>query len=126
MNAEYSKRECKPLYWVASSKKDMMTFPEDVVDVIGFSLQLVQQGETPGNMTPLKGFKGTGVCEILDDYDTDTYRAVYTVRFPKAVYVLHAFKKKSKQGIKTPQKEMETIKLRFKCAEEDYKKRYAD
>ena len=126
MNADYSRQECKPLYWVASSKKDMMTFPEDVVDVVGFSLRLVQQGETPNNATPLKGFKGAGVCEILDDYDTDTYRAVYTVRFPKAVYVLHAFKKKSKQGIKTPQREVDTIKLRFKCAEEDYKKRYAD
>jgi phage-related protein len=69
---------------------------------------------------PLKGFGSAGVLEIVDDFDGDTFRAVYTVRFPMAVYVLHAFQKKSKRGIATPKMELETIDRRLKRAREDY------
>ena len=102
----------------------MKAFPEDVVDVVGFGLRIVQQGGTPDNAKPLKGFRGTGVCEIIEDFDSDTYRAVYSVQFEKAVYVLHAFKKKAHHGIETPRKEIDLIKLRLKYAQEDYAARY--
>ena len=69
---------------------------------------------------PLRGFGSAGVLEVVDDYDGDTYRAVYTVRFAGAVYMLHAFKKKSKRGIATPKAELDLIKQRFKRAREDY------
>jgi phage-related protein len=124
MNVADLERADKPLHWVASSRKDLKAFPEDVVDIMGFGLRVVQKCDTPDNAKPLKGFGGTGVCEIIENYDTDTYRAVYTVRFPNAVYVLHAFKKKAHQGIKTPKKELDVIKLRLKYAEEDYAARY--
>ena len=89
-------------------------------------LRLVQQGETPDNAKPLAGFSGASVWEIVDNYDTDTYRAVYAVKFRKAVYVLHAFKKKSKQGIKTPKKELELINQRLQFAKNEYAKQYPD
>ena len=75
---------------------------------------------------PLKGFKGAAVLEIVEDYRGDTYRAIYTVRFASAVYVLHAFKKKSKSGIATPRHEMELVERRLKAAEADYQQRYAE
>jgi phage-related protein len=70
----------------------------------------------------LRGFGGAGVLEIVDDFDGDTYRAVYTVRFAGAVYVLHAFKKKSRRGIATPKTELGLIERRFKRAKEDYQR----
>ena len=124
MNAADSKREDKPLHWVASSRKDLKSFAEDVVDIMGFGLRIAQQGNTPDNAKPLKGFGGAVVCEIIEDFDGDTYRAVYTVRFAKAVYVLHTFKKKAHHGIETPRREMDVIKIRLKYAEEDYAARY--
>lgn len=100
--------------------------PEDVKDIFGFALRIVQRGDIPNNAKPLKDFNGVDVQEIIDNYDTDTYRAVYTVRFRNAVYVLHVFKKKSKQGIKTPQNDLNLIRDRLKCAEEHYAKNYAE
>ena len=116
-----SKGQRKPLFWVGSSKDDLSEFPEDVRRVMGFAFHLAQTGARHPDAKPLKGFKGGGVVEIMDDHDGDTYRAVYTVRFKKAVYVLHAFKKKSKSGIKTPQKDIELIYARLRRAEEDYR-----
>ncbi|WP_028880248.1 type II toxin-antitoxin system RelE/ParE family toxin [Terasakiella pusilla] len=104
----------KPLAWLASSKKDYMNFPEDVQDEMGFALDTVQCGKTPAIAKPLKGV-GAGVYELIDDFNTDTYRAVYTVQFENKVYVLHAFQKKSKSGIKTPQKDVDLIKDRLKA-----------
>jgi len=69
---------------------------------------------------PLRGFRGAGVLEIVDDFEGDTYRAVYTVRFADAVYVLHAFQKKSKRGIATPKAALELIEQRLKRARQDY------
>ena len=111
----------KPLEWIASSLKDMKAMPEDVQRGFGFSLYLAQAGDKHPDAKPMKGFTGAGVLEIVEDYSTGTYRAVYTVRFVDAVYVLHVFQKKSKKGIATPQEEIEKIKARLKMAEELHK-----
>lgn len=116
-------RRIRPLFWIASSKRDYMDFPSRVQDSLGFELFLAQTGQHPPSAKPLKGI-GSGAVELVDDFDGDTYRAVYTVRFTEAVYVLHAFKKKSKRGIRTPQVDMELIKRRLKNAEHDHAQRY--
>lgn len=92
----------KPLHWVASAKKDYLAFPTDVQDEMGYALGLAQLGAKHPKAKPWKG-EGPGVFEIVEDHRGDTFRAVYTVRFADVVYVLHAFQKKSKTGIKTPQ-----------------------
>ena len=88
----------RPLLWVASSKRDYMEFPARVQDGFGFELFLAQTGQHPPSAKPLRGL-GSGTLELIENFDGDAYRAVYTVRFNEAVYVLHAFKKKSKRGI---------------------------
>jgi phage-related protein len=110
-------RPLRPLLWIASSLEDLREFPDDARDQFGYELFLAQTGEHPPSAKPFKGV-GSGVVELIEDHDGDTYRAVYTVRLATAVYVLHAFKKKSKQGIKTPQRDVELIKKRLKVAEE--------
>ena len=107
----------KPLVWVSSSLKDLREFPEEVKDEMGFALYEAQCGLKPLAAKPLKGFGGASVLEIVSDYQTDTYRAVYTVRFGELVYVLHALQKKSKKGIATSQFDIELIKRRLKRAE---------
>ena len=111
----------KPLIWVGSSLKDLRAFPEAVKDEMGYALFEAQCGLKPLSAKPLKGFGGASVLEIVSDYQTDTYRAVYTVKFGERVYVLHAFQKKAKKGIATPQAEIELIKGRLKQAEELHK-----
>jgi phage-related protein len=113
----------KPLYWIGSSLKDLRGFPEDVKDVMGFALRAAQAGDKHPDAKPLKGHKGAGVLEIVDDFDGDTYRAVYTIKFEGAVYVLHAFQKKSKKGIATDKSDLELVETRLKSAEADYAKR---
>jgi phage-related protein len=112
-------RPARPLRWIRSSQKDYRKFLPKVQDNFGFELFLAQTGQHPPSAKLLKGL-GSGVVELVDDFDGDTYRAVYTVRFASAVYVLHAFKKKSKQGIKTPQGDIELTKQRLKDAQADY------
>ena len=112
----------KRLDFIGSSREDLRDFPEEVKQDIGYALFEVQKGGKPASAKPLKGFGGAGVLEIIENFDGDTYRAVYTVKFQKVVYVLHCFQKKSKHGIKTPQKEIDLIKQRLKTAEEDYNK----
>lgn len=107
----------KPLYWVGSSKKDLQSLPEDVQDIFGYGLHLAQMGSKHLQAKPLKGFGGAGVLEVVEDYIGDTYRAVYTVKFGHAVYVLHAFQKKSTSGIATPKPDMDKIRERLKAAE---------
>ena len=109
----------RPLRWVTSSYKDFREFPSDVQDEFGFALHLAQTGQHPPSAKLLKGM-GSGIVELVENYDGDTYRTVYTVRFETAVYVLHAFMKKSKQGIKTPQSDIDLIKRRLRDAEADY------
>ena len=99
----------KDLVFVGSSRKDIRDFPKKVKVDLGFALQIAQWGGKAGSTKPLKGFHGAGVLEVVGDFEANVYRAVYTVRFEKAVYVLHCFQKKSKHGIKTPQKEMERV-----------------
>jgi phage-related protein len=118
-------RLLRPLLWVGSSKRDYGNFPSRVQDGFGFELFLVQTGQHPPSGKPLKGF-GSGVVELIRDFDGDTYRAVYTVRFRAAVYMLHAFKKKSKRGAKTPQSDVELIRRRLKDAELDYAQRFVE
>lgn len=110
----------KRLIWVASSKRDLLSFPPTSVAEIGYALHLAQMGEKHKDAKPLKGFCDAGVLEVVEDNDGDTYRAVYTVRFSGVVFVLHAFQKKSKSGIATPAKEIDKIKARLKRAAEEY------
>lgn len=90
---------------------------------MGFALYQAQLGRMHSSAKPLKGFGGASVVEIVDDHKGDTYRTVYAVKFDNAIYVLHAFQKKSKHGIKTPQAEIDLVKRRLKAAEDDYKTR---
>lgn len=105
----------RPLVWIGDSLKNIRSFPEEVRASVGYALQLVQAGETPMDAKPFQGIGG-GVYEIVKRYDTDTYRAVYAVKIGEKIYVLHAFQKKSKQGIKTPQADIDLIKQRYKDA----------
>ena len=100
-------------------------FPKPVRQVVGQALYAAQIGDTHVDTKPLKGFGGASVVEILVDHDGATFRTVYTVRFRGVVYTLHAFQKKAKKGIKTPQKELDLIKQRLRDAEQHYKEHYA-
>lgn len=115
----------KPVEWIGSSYKDFRSFPDDVQDHAGYALHLAQTGDKHEDAKPLKGFGGEGVLEVVSDHAGDTYRAVYTVKFALAIYVLHAFQKKSKTGSKTPAPDMELIEQRLKVAEADYKAQLA-
>jgi phage-related protein len=103
----------KPTVWLGSSKRDLKRFPVGVQRAIGRALQRAQWGETPGNAKVLRGFAGAGVLELVENHDGDTYRAVYTVKLPSAVYVLHVFQKKSKKGSETPMHDLELIHSRL-------------
>lgn len=113
----------RPLDWVGSSKKDFLAFPEPVKDEMGNALGLAQFGGKHPSAKPWKG-QGSGVFELVEDHDGDTYRAVYTVRFERVVYVLHAFQKKSPRGIRTSQHDIELITARLNAAQQDYEARY--
>jgi phage-related protein len=106
---------------VASAKKDYLAFPTEVQDEMGFALGLAQLGAKHPKAKPWKG-EGPGIFEIVEDHRGDTFRAVYTVRFEEVVYVLHAFQKKSKTGIKTPQEDVNLIAERLKRAQADYER----
>jgi phage-related protein len=107
----------KPLTWIGSSKKDLMALPVDVRKFFGHALDFAQRGDKHDAAKVLKGFGGAGVLELVEDDQDGTYRAVYTVKFSKAVFVLHCFSKKSKRGIETPKEDMDTIRARLKVAE---------
>ena len=112
----------KPVRWIGSSRDDLRDFPAEARRNIGYALHFAQMGDKHSSAKPLQGFGGAGVLEIVEDHDGDTYRAVYTVRFAEVVYVLHTFQKKSKRGVKTPQREIGLIKARLQRAEDDYRK----
>jgi phage-related protein len=107
----------KPLEWIASSYKDLMALPPDVRRRFGYALSLAQMGDQDDAAKVLKGFGGAGVLEVIEDDAGGTYRAVYTVKFAEAVFVLHCFQKKSKSGIATPKVDMDIIRARLKVAE---------
>ena len=112
-----NKTSTKPLEWVASSKKDLLAMPSEVVDVFGYALHLAQYGGKHSQAKPLKGFGSAGVLEVVEDDDGNTYRAVYTVRLGNAIYVLHCFQKKSHKGIETAKQDIDLIRDRLKLAQ---------
>lgn len=117
MSDEPKQPSFKPVVWVGSSLKDLREFPDAVQDHMGYALFVAQQGGKHRDAKPLTGFGGAGVVEVVKDYRGDTFRAVYTLRYAGAVYVLHAFQKKSKTGRETPRGDIELIKHRLREAE---------
>jgi len=114
----------KELNFAGSSREDVRSFPEKVRLDIGYTLFVAQRGRKSASAKPLKGFGSAGVLEIVENFDGNTYRAVYTVRFAAALYVLHCFQKKSRHGIQTSQQDINLIKQRLALAEQDYKVKY--
>ncbi len=112
--------QIKPIIWVASTKSDLISLPDEVQDEIGHALYQAQKGEKSNKAKPFKGFGSAAVLEIVESDSGGTYRAVYTVKFKEAIAVLHVFQKKSKQGIATPKQDVDLIKSRFKLAEQKY------
>lgn len=108
----------RKLVWLGSSYKDFLTFPEEVQDDVMAALSFAQDGDKAMHAKPLLGFSGASVLEIVERDRSGTYRCVYTVKFPTAVYVLHVFQKKSHKGIATPKEDIEMIKRRFRLASE--------
>ena len=107
----------KPVVWVGSSRKDLRAFPELVQDHTGYALYIAQRGGKHRDTKTLSGFGGAGMVEVIDNFRGDTFRAIYTVRYSDAIYVLHAFQKKSKPGHATPRPEMQLIQQRLREAE---------
>ncbi len=108
----------KALVWVGGSRRDMRAMPKEIRRSFGLTLYAVQTGETPPGAKVLRGFGGAGVLELIEDDAGGTYRAVYTVRFATAIYVLHVFQKKSKRGRETPQRDIDLVRERLKRAGE--------
>ncbi|MCX5662317.1 MAG: type II toxin-antitoxin system RelE/ParE family toxin [Planctomycetota bacterium] len=106
----------KPVFWMASSLDDLRSFSEEVCDAMGFALFQAQMGGKHIAAKPMKGYKGAGVLEVVEDWDGETFRVVYTVKFKEAIYVLHAFQKKSKTGIKTPKRDIDLVDARLALA----------
>jgi phage-related protein len=106
----------RPVVWVGSSRDDLKQFPPEVQDVMGYALYLAQVGEKHPDAKPLRGFGGAGVLQVMDDFQGDTYRAVYTVRLAGRVYVLHAFQKKARSGIKTSRHDLDLVRERYRQA----------
>src|ERR1700687_2917634 len=110
----------KPVRWIGNSLEDLRAFPPEVRRAVGYALYFAQMGDKHSSAKPLKEFGGAGVLEIVEDHDGNTFRVVYTVKFLEAVYVLHAFQKKSKKGVRTPRREMDLVRERLKRAREDH------
>ena len=106
------------LIYVGRSQRDLEAFPEDAQDVVVQALLEAVDGFKHQDAMPLKGFHGAGVLEIRQSFQTDEYRVVYTTRFPEAICVLHAFKKKSRKGIATSRRDIDLIRQRLETAEE--------
>ena len=116
----------KELRWVASSRDDLLEFPPPVVREVGHALYLAQLGSKHKDAKPLKGFGDAGVLEVVEDFDGNTFRAVYTVRFAQAIYVLHTFQKKSPRGKETRQSDVALIRERLRMAQRNYEERYGE
>ncbi len=115
----------KPVVWIGSSLDDLKKFPEEVQGEMGYALYLAQTEKKHISAKALKDFGGAGVLEIVTNFDSDTYRAVYTVKLAGVVYVLHAFQKKSKKGIATPKQNIDLIKKRLKRAKQHHQDNYS-
>ena len=115
--------EAKELVWMGSSLADLKKFPAEVARAFGFALYRAQLGSKHPSAKPMKGFGGASVLEVVEDHAGDTYRAVYTVKLAGVVYVLHAFQKKSKHGVKTPRPDVELIRSRLRDAKTIHERR---
>lgn len=114
----------KPVFWVGSSRGDLRRFPEPVRESIGYALFLAQQGKKGPDVKPMRGItKGASVLQVADRHDGEAYRAVYTVSLAGAVYVLHAFHKKSRRGIRTARRDVNLVRTRLETARGHYESR---
>jgi phage-related protein len=113
-----AKLKRRDLFWVGTTLDDVRAFPEEVRREVGHALHLAQLGEKSPSAKPLRGFKGAGVLEVVESFEGNAYRAVYTVRFASGVYALHAFQKKSHRGIATDKHDIELVTNRLREAEE--------
>ena len=113
----------KPVRWVGTSLQDLRTFPDPVKREVGQALFTAQQGRTDPAAKPLRGFGGASVLEIVTRHEGNAWRTVYTVRFQDAIYVLHAFQKKSTRGTSTPAREINVVRKRLAEAERDHRER---
>jgi phage-related protein len=111
------------VFWIGSSRADLKAFPQPVQSDVGYALFAAQRGEEYRSVKALRGFGGRSVLEIVASHDGDTYRAVYTVKFKDAIYVLHAFQKKSTQGIATSKGDLDLVRRRLADAECHHKER---
>ncbi len=123
MNRDVNEGQVKPVEWLGSSREDLRDLPDEVQDFFGYALFLAQTGDKHLSAKPLKGFSGAGVLEVVHQRDKSAYRAVYTVRFAEAIYILHVFQKKSKSGIATPAEEMRTVQNRWQEAQRRHMER---
>ena len=114
----------KPCEFIGSAEHDLAAMPSEVKSVFGFAIFSAQMGDKHPDAKVLKGFGGAGVLEVVETFEGNAYRAVYTVKFAGVVYVLHCFQKKSKRGSETPKHDIDLIKKRLKDAEEHYRKNY--
>ena len=108
----------KPVTWIGASREDLREFPDEVQDAVGYALFVAQLGGKPPEAKPLRGYHGASVLELVEDFDGDTYRAVYTVHFARAIYVLHCFQKKSTHGVATTRRDLDLIEARLQRARE--------
>lgn len=111
---------------MGTTLEDLKAFPDEVRQGVGYALHQAQMGAKHPDAKPLKGFGGAGVLEVVEDFDGNTFRAVYTVKFAGYVYALHAFQKKSRKGIKTSAADLDKVKSRLKIAQEDHAARVAN
>jgi phage-related protein len=107
----------KRLVWIGSSKKDLLAMPAEVQDVFGYALHIAQTGGKHQQAKPFRGRGSASVLEVVEDWKGDTFRAVYTVRFADAVYVLHCFQKKATRGMATPKPDIDLIESRLRLAD---------
>ena len=110
-------RVLRPVVWLGNARKNLKGFPEDARKLLGDELQLIQFGGMPKDVKPFKGV-GSGILEIALRYSSDAYRVIAAVQLGRRIYVLHAFQKKSKKGIATPQRDVDLIKKRYAEARE--------
>lgn len=113
----------KPVYWMGSSRTDLKSFPGPVQSDVGYAIFAAQRGEEYRSVKALQGFGGRNVLEIVAPHDGNTFRAVYTVKFKDAIYVLHAFQKKSTRGVATSKREIDMVRRRLADAERHHKER---
>ena len=115
----------KPIHFIGSSLRNLRRLLEEVRGAFGRYLLDAQYGETPRAAKPLKGFGGAGVVELIDDFDGNTYRAVYTIRFSSAVYVLHVFQKKARRDAQMPRRDIDLIHHRLERARQHHEHSHA-